>query len=624
MAKGNKHLKHLKSEKAKVKLKAKKTKHLPKGLNVTNPTFKVKKIVIREQLKQPDKTEILSKRNLNVKDLLSRLQHHNSTVRQDAVRELKDILSEHALRLLSTQFGPLLQGICALSLDKERDIRHDSLKVLSLILGPVSNDQLNPYCDVLISYLRCAMTHIDPRIKEDALLFLDVLVQNCSNILARNSHKVLPNFLDMISKLHTEMKPGRQLITTLNTKNTNVKWRIKVLERLATMFSSIVNFHKFQQTNDFDGKAKIIHVNKNTRYIPVYINTHFQNCDIHFEQTDNTKESNIEKSLDAEGLMKYVELLMPLICDSWIEVCPDEKNTDNSALLISTEALELLKSIVEIIQLIIECMDILYTECDINMKYWFKSKFQNTYTKTLLSKFPYNKLGASGSFLSSIKNRKRQEDFSVGESFDVCLGYNLGICQIYTWFTSIHDDKIMSKLNKNYCTSIIKYLNEKLENWSSINNIVLPQLTKLLRTLFLKASKIWYKNHLDLNETLQLVINACCIQSRKDMQLQLFSVISDIMLDHTLHELHREAAFKEFISTLPSLLLKPKIHENTIQIINKIVLRYRDWIHKELEANYNDIIENAKKIEIIGSEDEKQSRLMICNLFYFLDTQIFY
>ncbi|XP_017797787.1 PREDICTED: testis-expressed sequence 10 protein homolog [Habropoda laboriosa] len=622
MAKGNKHLKHLKSEKAKVKLKAKKTKHLPKGLNVTNPTFKIKKIVIREQLKQHDETEILSKRKLNVKDLLSRLQHHNSTVRQDAVKELKEILSEHSLKLLSTQFGPLLQGICALSLDKERDIRRDSLKVLSLILGPVSNDQLNPYCDVLVSYLRCAMTHIDPRIKEDSLLFLDVLVQNCSNILARNSYKVLPNFLDMISKLHTEMKPGRQLVTTLNTKNTNVRWRIKVLERLATMFSSIVNFFKSQQTNGLNESGKVIRVNKNTRYIPVYINTHFQNCDIQFEQTGDMKKNNIEKSLDAEELMKYVELLMPLICDSWIEVCPDEKNTDNSALLISTEALELLKSIVEIIQLIIECIDILYTECDINMKYWFKEKFQNTYTKILLSKFPYNKLGAAGSFLSSIKNRKRQEDFS--ESYDVCLGYNLRICQIYIWFTSIHDDKMMSKLNKSYCRSIIKYLNEKLENWTSINNIVLPQLTKLLRTLFLEASKIWYKNHLDLNETLQSVINTCCNHSKKEMQLQLFSVISDIMLDHTLHELHRETAFKEFISTLPSLLLKPKIHENTIQIINKIVLRYRNWIHKELEANYNDIIENVKKIEITGSEDEKQSRLMICNLFYFLDTEIFY
>lgn len=80
---------------------------------------------------------------------------------------------------------------------------------------------------------------------------------------------------------------------------------------------------------------------------------------------------------------------------------------------------------------------------------------------------------------------------------------------------------------------------EKLENWSDTNNVALPQFIKLLRILFLKASKIWYKNHFDLSKTLQLVVNICCNQFRKEIQLQLFSVISDIMLDHTLHELHR-------------------------------------------------------------------------------------
>ncbi|XP_017884775.1 testis-expressed protein 10 [Ceratina calcarata] len=626
MGKGHKHLKRLKSEKAKVKLKTKKEKHLPKGLNVTDTSFKVKKIIIREQLKQHDDTEILSKRKLNIKDLLSRLQHHNTTVRQSAVRELKEILSEHSTSLLSSQFGSLLQGICALILDKERAIRRDSLKILGLILGPVSNDQLNPYCDVLISYLRCAMTHIDPYIKEDALLFLDVLVKNCSHVLVRNSYKVIPNFLDMISKLHSETKPGRQLVTTLNTKNTDVKWRIKVLERLATMLSSIVGFFKSQQVVALQESGRVVHVNETTGYIPIYAVASSQNCEIDFEQTE-LRENASEKSLDADGLMKYVESLMPLIFDSWIEVCPDEKGVNDSALLLSMEALELLKSIVEILQLIIECIDVLYVDCDVNIKHWFKSNFEGPYVKNLFSKFPYNKLTAAGNFLSTIKstNRKRQQDFSLSESFDICLGYNLGLSQIYVWFTSVKvDDRFMSKPNRNYCSSIINYLNEKLENWSSINDIVLPQLTKLLRTLFLKASKVWYKNRLDLSETLQLVVNACCNQSKKEMQLQLFSVISDVMLDHTLQELHRENAFKEFISTLPNLLLKPRIHENTIQIINKIVLRYKDWIRKELVVNHDSIIENAKKIEIIGAQDEQLSRLMICNLFYFLDTQIFY
>lgn len=540
MGKNHKHLKRLKSEKAKIKLKITKTKHLPKGLNVTDTSFKIKKILIREQFKQHDEMEILSKRKLNVKDLLLRLQHHNSTVRQDAIKELKEILSGHTIKLLNSQFGSLLQGICALSLDKEKDIRHNSLKVLSLILGPISNDQLNPYCDILISYLRCAMTHIDSHIKEDALLFLDVLVQNCNNILARNSYKILPNFLDMISKLHTEMKPGRQLVTTLNSKNTNIKWRIKVLERLATMFNSIVTYFKFQQTINLDENIKVINVNKNIRYVPIYMKTNIQNYEIDFEKFNNLEQNNIDNSLNADKLMKYVELLMPLILESWIEVCPNDKNVENSTLLISTEALELLKSIVEIIQLIIECIDILHTECDVNMKFWFKNNFENSYMKNLFLKFPYNKLNAVGNFLSSLRNKKRQQDFSMDESYDVCLGYNLGICQIYVWFTSIQrDDKIMPKLNKNYCIYVIKYLNEKLENWSDTNNVALPQLIKLLRILFLKASKIWYKNHFDLSKTLQLIVNICCNQFKKEIQLQLFSVISDIMLDHTLHELHR-------------------------------------------------------------------------------------
>jgi len=67
MGKGNRHVKRLKSEKAKLKLKTKKSNQLPKGLNITDTSFKVKKILIREQLKQQDETEILSVHKLSIK-----------------------------------------------------------------------------------------------------------------------------------------------------------------------------------------------------------------------------------------------------------------------------------------------------------------------------------------------------------------------------------------------------------------------------------------------------------------------------------------------------------------------------------------------------------------------------
>lgn len=56
----------MKSEKAKTKLKGAK---LPKGLNVTKTEFKVRKIVIRDQLKEPtiiDGTIVRSNIKVNI------------------------------------------------------------------------------------------------------------------------------------------------------------------------------------------------------------------------------------------------------------------------------------------------------------------------------------------------------------------------------------------------------------------------------------------------------------------------------------------------------------------------------------------------------------------------------
>lgn len=69
MGKHNKHKRKLKQEKSKIKLRVKneKTKFLPKGLNVTDTTFKIKPINLPQQLQAKTNQEPLSKRNLNTK-----------------------------------------------------------------------------------------------------------------------------------------------------------------------------------------------------------------------------------------------------------------------------------------------------------------------------------------------------------------------------------------------------------------------------------------------------------------------------------------------------------------------------------------------------------------------------
>jgi len=62
---GGRHKKFVRKEKSKVKLKAKKTV-LTKAKNVTDTNFKVRKIVLREQLKTGD-LEVQTKRKLDVR-----------------------------------------------------------------------------------------------------------------------------------------------------------------------------------------------------------------------------------------------------------------------------------------------------------------------------------------------------------------------------------------------------------------------------------------------------------------------------------------------------------------------------------------------------------------------------
>jgi len=76
-----------------------------------------------------------------------------------------------------------------------------------------------------------------------------------------------------------------------------------------------------------------------------------------------------------------------------------------------------------------------------------------------------------------------------------------------------------------------------IENW--YDSSTLPQLTKLLKTLFLKAGSIWYSNCINLNHTLRLIIEASSRLPNKELQSHLYLIIGDIMLNSNLNELHR-------------------------------------------------------------------------------------
>lgn len=140
MGKNHRHKKFLKSEKAKVKLRLKgeKTKFLPKGTNVTDTTFKIKPIVVQEQLKVKSDSEPLSKRKLNVKELLLRLKHHSVSARRESCVELRQIIIVYHEEIIQKYISQLLHEVCPLVLDRESVVRKEAIKLLECILENVS------------------------------------------------------------------------------------------------------------------------------------------------------------------------------------------------------------------------------------------------------------------------------------------------------------------------------------------------------------------------------------------------------------------------------------------------------------------------------------------------------
>lgn len=66
------------------------------------------------------------------------MQHYNTTVRTDAVNGLKELVTLHPDEVTSDNLSQLLQGVAPLVLDKEKSVRKEALRLIAMILSPVS------------------------------------------------------------------------------------------------------------------------------------------------------------------------------------------------------------------------------------------------------------------------------------------------------------------------------------------------------------------------------------------------------------------------------------------------------------------------------------------------------
>ncbi|KAH8362071.1 hypothetical protein KR200_001778 [Drosophila serrata] len=602
---GGHHKKNLRAEKAKVKLKGAK---LPKGLNVTKTDFKVRKIQIQEQLKESSYTET-GQRQFNLKETLSRLKHHSVKFRTDALRNIRDSLKAGNADHLIGHLNALFQGIAAGALDMEQSARQESFKTLDVLLEALQPSAVAPFFHVLATYLRCAMTHVLPAIQEDSLLMLDVLlVRVPPELLAeRNASVIIGNFIDMISRSrHDNERSNRTLTLNLGQgKQTTVKWRTKVLIRLQQILSTLV-LHKSSKTT---APVRVVHFEEMR---PQYYNVL---CPLHQDNRDLHAILN-ESKLSAEGsqLQVYLEQLMPLLQDNWLEVRPQPQQP-----LLAQDAAASLHVVVGLMSLLwtlIHQHEANHSTRELST--WMRTNYAQKFLLNFLAKdgsrFPYQQIPASG------KKAAKAKDKGPADGGELCLPQNLTIVQLTCQFLPQPRDK-----HSQLFGHLASYVQQSLERLSALPPEQQLLLVASLRALLLENAKLLLVVAAEsLTSLLSAAIEAYVGQrftTREGVATRVLSLLCEIVQSSNLYASYGGATrFAAFLGYLPVLLLKPTVGEGTLLAMATLCRQLNVVFMEALIQSAGQVISHLPNLHVTGDNDASdrfESQKRILNLFYY-------
>ncbi|KAH8368006.1 hypothetical protein KR084_005547 [Drosophila pseudotakahashii] len=600
---GGHHKKNLRAEKAKVKLKGAK---LPKGLNVTKTDFKVRKIEIREQLKESSYTES-GQRQLNLKETLSRLKHHSVKFRTDALRNVRDSLKSGNADHLIGHLNELFQGIAAGALDMERSARQESFKTLDVLLEALQPQAVAPFFHVIATYLRCAMTHVLPAIQEDSLLMLDVLLQRVPPALLaeRSASTIIGNFIDMISRArHDNERSNRTLTLNLGQgKQTTVKWRTKVLIRLQQILGTLVS-----SKNARPPVARVVHFEQMR---PQYYNVL---CPVRQDNRDLHAILN-EPKLSAEGtqLQTYVEQLMPLLQDNWLEVRPQPQQP-----LLSQDAAASLHVVISLMSLLWTLIAQHETEHNTReLSDWLRKNYAHKFVLNFLAKdgsrFPYQQIPLPAK--KSAKDKGHPVDGG-----ELCLPQNLGIVPLTCKFFPNPNEKQALLYGH-----LVGYMLLSLERLNSMQPEQQLSVVASLRPLLLEnATSLLNIVAEPLTSLLSASIEAYVGQrftTREGVATRVLNLLCEIVERSDLYgRFGGEQRFAPFLSYLPQLLLKPTVGEATLRAMATLCRQLNCVFMSALLQAAPEVIGHLVRLQVTGDtegEEKFENQKRVLNLFYY-------
>lgn len=296
--------------------------------------------------------------------------------------------------------------------------------------------------------------------------------------------------------------------------------------------------------------------------------------------------------------MKYVDMIMPLMFETWMELKPTQSKTIDGTICssVSQENSIMLKIVMDIIMELYQMVE--DTSEDNRLKFFKRN--QEKFELHLVANFPYSQEDSS---------KKTPE--SGGAK---CVYQNVSIAFLYIVFTSKHKQRFWKHRER-----VFSFIEDCVVNWKPKDQELNRLMKKFIRVLFTSEMRMIFSN--ESKQIFNQLIRKCNVdQSSYDPKLTLVCEIIE-----TNEGAKKDSIYAELIPQMVQVFSQREfVPVHIIRTVSTLAKQGNQIVFEQLEKTIVDIVKSILgPMKISGSfnSDPLPWKLEVANLVFWINNE---
>lgn len=471
------------------KIKLKPGRALPRGRNVTNTTFKAKKIIMPSRV-------VKNKSELTIEECVQNACNHLSPhkARRESLKLLTKLILQQK-ETFSVHLNEIVTNMKGMLLEMHESCMAESIKVIETVLTLTDDAQISSHFPYLLNLLSCMMTNTDPVLKGMSLRLLEIFLKTHPKLTC-SSLTVLKNLQSLMSVQSKNTKSKRKglnsnLLVSCGEAFYSQDWRFQVLAHMNLFLKAFLENLK-EDAEEEDDSEKEIHWDFNgVMYLELYAGGGLKPVDI--EKFDSAKFKSEEYDLeDPSKVQEFISSMMDVLSQVLIEEITDETTKADDDLVMD----ETTKNLTILFHVLCHLGDWAkhLSIYDYDIMNTFSTALRNQIFK-IIRKFPF---APRGTFFDANRTHSHyKQNFS-------CVQLNIAVCYLYTAFLLTPES-----VSEGFSQVTLDYIRYVLKIPYEVRYESIPVLLKMMKIYIAlnKASPEGIKNEILNHLLLEFMTN---------------------------------------------------------------------------------------------------------------------